>query len=230
VFDDKKSPMRGEVSFHDGIDTGNTNFVNIGGGGTDPDINNGKTNFGISGRIEYALMGTYKDYGNFTAYHAAGAKAEDLLVLGGGFDVTQSGDTTPFFFTVDAEWKPAALDKLAVYGGILGVYTNNAVTATGTDDFFDWGFVVQGGYMLTDKLEVFARYDYTGFDEDRNLPNDSINEVGAGVNYYWFGQGAKLTLDVMWAPDGVPANIPALGYLPSQDDQFVIRAQFQLAI
>jgi len=231
VWDDHKSPMRGEISFHDGIDTQNTNFVNVGGGATDPDIDQGKTNFGISGRFEYALMGTYKGYGDMTAYHgAADKKADDLLILGAGFDVTQAGDTTPLFFTADAEWKPANLEKLAVYGAFLGVYTNNAATATGSQDFFDWGFLVQAGWMLTDKWEVFGRYDYTGFDQDRNLNNDSISEISVGVNYYWFGQGAKFTIDANWLPNGCPASFPALGYLPSDDDQFVVRAQFTLAI
>src|SRR5436190_5275603 len=172
VYNDKASPLRAEVGFHDGIDTANTAFTNVGGGTTDPDFTGGKTNFGVSGRVEYALMGSYADYGTFTRAATWGGttmqhESKDMLVLGGGFDVTQDGDTNAFFHTIDAEWKPANLDKLALYGGYLGVYTANANTATGTQDFYDYGFLVQAGWMLNDKWEVFGRFDYTKLDSDR---------------------------------------------------------------
>jgi hypothetical protein len=230
VYNDKASPLRAEISFHDGIDTGNTSFTNAGGGATDPDFSNGKTNFGISGRVEYALMGSYMDYSNMTAAHMENHEAKDTLIVGGGFDVTQSGDTNAFFHTLDAQWKPANIPALAVYAAYLGVATGDVNVGGGTDDFYDWGFLVQAGYMLNDKWEVFGRYDFTGLDSGRNLPEDELSEITVGVNYYWHGQGAKFTIDANWLPNGTPASIPTLGYLAGQDDNFAIRAQMQQAI
>jgi hypothetical protein len=236
VYNDKSSPLRAELGFHDGIDTANTAFTNVGGGATDPDFTNGKTNFGVSGRVEYALMGSYADYGTMTRAATWGGttmqhESKDMLVLGAGFDVTQDGDTNAFFHTIDAEWKPTNLDKFALYGAYLGLFTADANTSPGTtQDFYDWGFLVQAGWMLNDKWEVFGRFDYTKADSDRGLPQDDISELTVGVNYYWYGQGAKFTIDGSWLPNGSPANIPALGYLPSADDSFVLRAQVQLAI
>src|SRR5439155_16021472 len=196
VWDDHKSPLRGEVSFHDGIDTGNTAFTNAGGGATDPDISGGKTNFGFSGRAEYAVMGSFKDYSTMTAMHSG--EASDMLIVGAGFDVTQGGDTDAFFHTVDAEWKPANIAGLAVYGAYLGAYTKDANTSSGNQDFYDWGFLVQAGYMLNREWEVFGRVDYTRLDSDRGAPEDDISEFTVGVNYYWHGQGAKITIDGNW--------------------------------
>jgi hypothetical protein len=231
VYNDKNMPLRGEVAFHDGIDTGNTSFTNVGGGSTDPDFNNGKTNFGFSGRAEYALMGGFKDYATMTTAAMWGNKAaQDLLVLGGGFDWTQSGSTDALFFTFDAQWEPVNVAGLAVYGGFLGLYTSGADTVTGDEDFLDWGFLVQAGYMLNEKWEIFGRVDYTGLDSDRDLPEDEIWEITVGANYYWHGQGAKFTIDANFLPNGSPGNVPTLGYLPGSDTSIVVRAQVQLAI
>jgi len=152
-------------------------------------------------------------------------------VVGGGFDVTQAGSTTAFFYTIDAEWKPANVAGLCVYGGFLGVYTGDVDTGPGTtDDFNDWGFLVQAGYMLNEKWEVFGRVDYADLDQDRNLPENEIWEISGGVNYYMHGQGAKFTVDLNYLPNGSPGSVPTLGYLPGSDNSVVVRAQFQLAI
>src|SRR5690606_27318260 len=54
-----------------------------------------------------------------------------------------------------------------------------------------------------------------------------------GVNYYLGPDGsylhrAKFTVDVVYLPDGLPNNQTGLGYLASDDEQFVLRGQFQL--
>src|SRR5205814_9312692 len=74
---DKGGALRGEVSFHDGVSSGNTDFVDR------------STNFGFSGRAEYAIMGGYSGYSDFTAAHIGGRESEDMLIVGAGFDWTQ---------------------------------------------------------------------------------------------------------------------------------------------
>jgi len=110
----------------------------------------------------------------------------------------------------------------------------DGITPTGAeDDFYDWGALVQAAYLFDKKWEIFARYDYTGLDEDA-LPPDSnghVHEISAGVNYYWHGQGAKFTLDVTYLPNGAPIADTGSDILVSNDeDELLLRVQFQLLI
>src|SRR5262249_28963415 len=132
----------------------------------------------------------------------------------------------------DLQYEPHAISGLAMYGALLGVYRGfndgNVVIAAG--DYYDWGFLLQAAYMLTDKLEVFGRYDLTRLDTSAwpAGTNQNISEITVGVNYYWHGQNAKFTVDMNWLPNGSPIPVPALNYLANQDNEVVFRAQFEL--
>ncbi len=128
---------------------------------------------------------------------------------------------------------------------VLGAATGYHVTdeaGVGGADFFDWGFVVQGGHHLTERLEVFGRYEMIFPDGDR-AADDEFRAVAAGVNYFIAGQAARVTLQATWLPDpttgtaagnfanaGARAPVStAYGILPdSEGDQVVVVAQFQL--
>jgi len=63
-----------------------------------------------------------------------------------------------------------------------------------------WGYFVQAGQMLTDRLEVTARWDELyadiGTDPDmRRLARDSGRQAGGGFNYYLNGHFFKLQAD-----------------------------------
>jgi hypothetical protein len=75
----------------------------------------------------------------------------------------------------------------------------------------------------------------TFLDEDFVTGEDTIHEFTAGVNYYlgWdgaFGHRAKITVDVVYLPNGSPNDQTGLGVLAGTEDQFVLRGQFQLQI
>ena len=99
-------------------------------------------------------------------------------------------------------------------------------------DFYDWGFLVQGSYLFTEKLEGFARYDFTKIDDDTLAAGaeDNVHEITVGVNYYFHRHNVKLTLDGTWLPNGSPIAVKGLGVLASDDNQFIFRGQFQLLI
>ena len=73
-------------------------------------------------------------------------------------------------------------------------------------------------------------------DDDFVTGEDVFNEFTAGVNYYLgkdgsAGHRAKITLDAVYLPDGVPANNTGSGILGSgEEDQFLLRGQFQLVL
>jgi hypothetical protein len=218
---DKGGPFRAEVSLHDGAGSRNTDFTDV------------NTNFGFSGRAEYALMGDYTGYDTMSARRNDGANRHDMLVLGGGADWTQAGDTNVIFHTIDAQWEPGGIRGLAAYGAFLGRFVQNGQAADGSaDDFYDIGFVVQGAYMLNNRWEVFGRYSFTELDSDEVAAGqeNNFNEITIGLNYYLHGQSAKFTIDASWLPNGCPSDIASVDYLASTDDEFVVRAQFQLLL
>ena len=53
-----------------------------------------------------------------------------------------------------------------------------------------------------------------------------------GLNFYMKGHTAKLTIDGTYLPNGTPSNQTGIGILdPDNDeDQFLLRTQFQLLI
>ena len=236
VYDPKNSPlgvpMRAEVGFIDGANTSNTNFTDTGG----PAVT-GVTNasWGALGRVEFKFSGDWKSYDDFTAMKTS----EDLVVVGGGFNWTEGDGGVDVFHTVDLQWEPTAVKGLGVYAAYLGLFQDRV---GGTDDsLYHWGFLVQAGYLLDEKWEIFGRYDYTGLDDGGTGAantivgaagvEDSIHEITIGVNHYFHGHASKVTADFTWLPNGSPISNDGAGVLNSGDeDQFLLRLQYQLLL
>ena len=227
---DGGGPLRAALTYHDGYDSLNTSFQDEGGNG---DVGVTPTDFGITARVEYAILGNYKGYDQFTA----NGNTDDLLVVGAGVDWSQGSSNDAVFHTADIQWDPQAVKGLSMYAGYVGLYRDfNDAT---DNDFYDWGVIAQAGYMLNNKWEVFGRYDYTDLDKDA-LPagsESSVQEITAGVNYYmqtapWAIHNAKFTIDCSWLPNGCPVDESQLDFLASgsHNDEIVIRGQFQLLL
>jgi hypothetical protein len=214
-----------EMGFTDGVNTGNTSFR---------DFPTGPTDFGFAGRAEFVLAGNPADSRKFSSH---GVK-EDMVLLGFGGDWTQAGDTDNILHTADIQWSSAS--GFALYGAFVGQYirhgTGAGITGVtgGGDDTYNWGGIGQISYLFPDSnFELFGRYDYTHTDDDLATaagPENEFHEITAGMNYYFYGHNAKFTLDVTYLPSGAPAGAEQLGILASDDNQFVLRGQFQLAL
>ena len=219
-------PLRGEFGYTDGPNSDNTNFEDGGGsalfGVASPD-------YGAYGRVEYLVMGRWRQYDDFTAMD----NEQDLLAFGAGAFYVESGDGNAIFHTVDAQFETG---PIGLYGAYYGVYGDPGEGGDDTDDDsqYSWGLVAQAGYMLNQQWEAFGRYSFTDLDQgdDDSGDGDSFCEITAGVNYYFRGHAAKFTADVVWLPDGTPTNETGLGVLdPDADaEQFAVRAQFQLLL
>jgi hypothetical protein len=110
------------------------------------------------------------------------------------------------------------------------IHTNQGVVK---GHYYDPGFVVQVGYLVTPKIEPFARYDYSylPLGSTTGLVTGEVQEITVGANYYLYKQNVKITLDASWLPNGAPSDSDALGILKdSGHNEFVARVQFQLAI
>ena len=243
VWDDgpEGRPLRAEVGFTDGIGTRNTNFVDAGGSGMfigppvaddEGDIEAINPDWGAFARLEWLALGNWKSYDDFTA---RGNEGQDLLVVGVGASYTENGQTAgggdTLLYTADVQYEAG---RLGLYGAYVGAYSEPAFATEG--GLHDMGFLVQAGYLLDrrEQWEVFGRYDVMLLDDNRfdELTEDMFSELTVGLNYYIRGHAAKFTIDGTWLPNGSPANLTGIGILdPDNDeDQFMIRTQFQLLI
>lgn len=92
--------------------------------------------------------------------------------------------------------------------------------------------LIQGGvFAVPDEVELFARYEYLdlgGIWSDTTAATDnSINMYTVGVNWFIRKHATKISLDLLYTPDAITADIDSYGLLASQGDQFIARLQFQ---
>ena len=231
----ENSTFRLQGIFHDGYNSANTKFFDT-PAGDQPE------NYGASARAEVKLTGdSWKQYDDFTAL----GNKSDLLVVGAGLDATQYGDSDVYYHGVDVQWEPSAMPGFSAYAGFMGQFQNKM--NNGNDTYYNYGFIGQVAYLVTDKLEVFGRYDVTLFDPSQFAAtekkiNDSVSktvhEVTLGVNYYINGHAAKITADAVFLPNGLDSNLPGVGsmdgsgLLPTNGGNFEVvgRIQFQLLL
>lgn len=208
-------PLSAEFGVTDGFISSNTNFQDTAAG-----------QWGGFARVDYVLAGERKQYIDFTAM----GNQQDLLVIGGGLDVTGQDDdsnTTAYRHTIDVQFENTA--GLSLYAAYLGNY----VDAHSDGDAYNWGLVAQAGYMIDQRWEIFGRYGLTMLDvpvTSGGESEDTFHEFTTGVNYYFRSHSAKLTIDVTWLPDGSPSNQSGIGILGGLGEQFIVRSQFQLLI
>ena len=218
LYGPKESPLKAAVAYHDGLNTDNTNYTNSGGAaGITPD-------YGVSSRVVYKAFGDYKAYKDFTAL---GTK-EPLLVFGVGGNYSAGGDDSVILHTADVQYEPNG--QLGLFAGYYGAYTDSDAT-----DGYNYGVMGQAGYLLTEggPWEVFGRYSLTKFDDEGGFVDagdeDTYNEITGGLNYYFEKHAAKVTVDVTYLPDGTP-GVSGVGFRASDEDEIVIRGQFQLLL
>lgn len=221
IYGDKADPMMVTWTVNDGANSDNTTYE-------DDD-----SYWGISGRVDYKLMGDWKAYKDFTAK----GTTDDLLVVGAGAFYDQAPDVDGMLFTVDAQYENTG--GLGAYGALLVNYVDP--NTPGEDTTTNWGLVGQVGYMLNPAWEVFGRGSMVKFDEDIVIgaeSEDTFYELSVGVNYYLGNNGsaghrAKITVDLNYLPNGAPnegGGLEGLNYMETGEDQIVLRAQFQLLL
>ena len=237
MFD--KDRLRAQLAFHDGFNSINTKFIDAGGEGAGVGGGAGitPTDFGASARGEFMLIGDrspeFNPYTEYDKQFTALGDKQDILVAGAGTDFSQAGSNDVIFHTVDLQYDTSC--GISAYAAYLGSYRDlHANQGVKPGYYYDPGFLVQVAYLVTPKIEPFARYDYTYLPLNSSSPTlftGEVQEITLGANYYLYRQNVKFTLDASWLPNGAPADADALGILKdSGHNEAILRLQFQLAL
>lgn len=223
-------------AFSDGFGSANTDFNGPFSGGAPADAT--EADYALTARFEYLGAGSWSQFKDFSSARGS----EGLGWLLGAAAHWQGGPpgSTPakkdtgqaFSWTIDASFEG---DGWNAFGAFIGRHGDSDFFGSSVDEY---GFVVQAGVFVTEDIEPFVRWDTLIPDSDA-AADDIFNVLTFGANYYLHGHAAKFTLDVMWFIDDVADSsigggaLPAsdgIGFLgsPGEEDEFVIRAQFQL--
>jgi hypothetical protein len=237
------------AAFTDGAGSGNiagtTGPSSLTAGSAGNDFQNDNTHYAATVRGDVKVLGDWKQSEDFAAWSGGTA----LFV--GAAATYQEGETgdmqsstvydDTFKYTVDALFKSSGL---SLYGAFVGQESRvndqggtNGAGANAGHTRENMGAMLQAGYfVIPDKLEPYVRYEWLNIDSDAGSPG-AVNLFTFGANYYIKKHAAKFTLDVEWAPEGLTAastfagNSASTGQLndsPVNEDQVVVRAQFQL--
>ncbi|MBL8745793.1 MAG: hypothetical protein JNK58_05475 [Phycisphaerae bacterium] len=206
------------------------------------EFNADPADWAVTGRAEWKFAGQWKqlvdEYRSPRGSDYAGA-------LGGAIHFEQGPNRTAGVEEQDLfAWTADILTKGDGWNIMLagvGYHAQDEAGVSGAD-FDDYGGLLQGGYHVTDDVEIVARFDAIFPDEDRN-GSSTFNTVTGGFNYYLYGQAAKFQLVAIWFLDdtadtragnfgntgGRTPTSALFGSLPTaQDGQVAIMAQWQL--
>jgi hypothetical protein len=189
--------------------------------------NGTQTNYAIAARGEYKISGNWADFDNFTSFRgeeggmmvgAAAFYERGNQNAGAGLDGVKG-----YGLTADFSWEMGGANLFAsfVWTGADGDNINNANP---------WGLNIQGGYFVTDDIEVFGRYDLLDYDLAVSSDTSKYNGFTVGANYF-FSANVKATVE--WATNfkSFGNNNYSQGFRmdnAGEKNQWALRAQLQL--
>ncbi|HEY1923004.1 MAG TPA: porin [Tepidisphaeraceae bacterium] len=234
VIFDNKGPVRVEGGVTDGIRAANTNFEDSPNGGIAYDG-------GVAARVEWKVMGNWKDYDQLTAY----GNKKDLLVFGTGYDYSYAGGGyNQLSHTIDVQYGGSC--GLFAYVCYFGRYTehNRGIPNTGGvsasfasstpdlhKDTYEPSVDAEVAYVINNHWEPFARYEYLYLRGTPAGSQNNVTDLSLGLNYYFYGHNLKFTGMATYLPTGIPINDDSSDVLISnRHGEFVFLTQLQLLL
>lgn len=231
---DPDTYLRAEAGVNHGMRSANTNFLEY--------PNGNAFNFGVVGRVEYKVMGRWKDYAQIGAVDTK----KPLLVFGLGSDYSERGHSGQLVSAADVMYGDET--GLNLYGAFVNRYTTHnfgAYTQSPTGASIitpsaivlnhpteEYSIVAEGGYIIEGKFEPFGRYEFMHVQGDAAGLHNWLNAVTGGVNYYFHGHRVKITVEATWLPQGMPFDDGPNDVLANKngDTEVSFIAQLQLLL
>ena len=206
----KANQFRLMAMYHDGLKSKNTEWQLE------------DTEYALTGRVEFLAMGDWKQFKDFSS--KPGSEPGLLIGLAGHYEKEEYGVSgggpkeEDARLTADVSFEG---DGFNVFGAFVYQDLKQA-------DVSPWGWVVQGGYYLTDKTEIFGRYECGDSDDS----SEKLSVLTAGVNHY-FNKNVKWTTDLGYGFHEVTgawdkADVSWREDASGDDGQIVFRTQLQL--
>ncbi|HEX4053812.1 MAG TPA: porin [Tepidisphaeraceae bacterium] len=233
VIFDNKQQVRAEAGVTDGIRAANTNFEDSPNNGIGYDG-------GVAGRVEWKLMGNWKDYDQLTAY----GDKKDLLVLGTGYDYSYAGaGYNQLSHTLDLQYgSPSGLFAYICYFGRYTEHNKGIPATSGVSASFNSSTPDLGKDTYEPSIdaeiayawgnwEPFGRYEYMYLRGTPAGSQNNVTDLSLGVNYYFYGHNLKFTGLATYLPTGIPINDDSSDVLVSnRKAEVVFITQLQLLL
>ena len=178
-----------------------------------------------SGRAEVLLAGRWKDLSDYTSF----PDDDPALMLGAGILFQDEEKIDPAENDTELlRWSADVSVELGGANAFVAIVGNRVAEET-MPTLDQLGFVVQGGYFLTEHWELFARYEWGDAD---GLAQD-LSVITVGFNRYIAQHTLKWTADIGYGLNPVDDfwSSRGAGYLddrPGEDGQVVVRVQLQM--
>ena len=218
--------FRAAVAYTNGLGTP----ADFATGSYDSSWNSNPTQYSFAGRLDFKFSGNWADFDNFNSRPGTeGGLMAGVAALYQKYNSTAVGADTPTVtgLTGDVTWNFGGASLFASF-----VWENiDPVSGSSRNP---WGFMVQGGYFLTDDFEIFGRYSYANADTTGG-DSTKLSLITVGVNYF-MSANAKFTADFgyslntlggLYALQGTGAGWNA--DTGNNDGQYAIRTQLQLS-
>jgi hypothetical protein len=182
----------------------------------------------FAARAEFLLKGSWKQFGNLTAFPGT----EDGLLVGLAF-AYQKDETLANEDDTDSRWT-ADINYHFDGASIFAYYAHRSFDDddAAVNNVDQSAFVLQAGYFINDDTEIFARYETADAD---TVGVDDLEILTAGFNRYFHGQNVRWSTDVGYSYNTLGANWTGqAGFTNWQNDaagedgQMLIRSQLQL--
>jgi hypothetical protein len=263
--------FRAQMAFSNG---GNDNIGGqvklVGGDEQNSPWIDGTGNWAFTGRMEFKPYGSWEQFKQFTSpgsdpfgmMFGFGAHYQQGQPNFGQSAVNPAQDGTNYWInlTADASFNFGGLSVFAA--GYYSYIDSNAAYVEGTfsnptfadvGNWTKWGLVLQSGFYIEPKIELFARYELGSFSGGENdltnmsrldtpggpTPNvgtlygveNNLSIANVGVNWYIDGQDIKWTTQFGWALDSVDPswyNWETGWRVTGSRDALVFQSQLQL--
>lgn len=190
------------------------------------------TEWAFTARGEWMLSGNWEQFNDLTSF--AGDESGMLVGVAVNYERSEFGtgnngavpnnnELINLGITADLQWEFGGAN---LYGAFI--YRDIDGDTAGFDDMQQYGFVVQGGWMLNDDWELYARYEWSDYDISGF---EDLSVVTVGVNRYFAGNSLKWSTDVLFALEELDFGSDLTGLRVddvNEDGQIAIRTQLQL--